>query len=692
LISQIDLESSVRFVQGVGPARQRMLENINVHSVRDLLYTFPRRYEDRRSLTSLSELEPGKVSSVIARVMEVSERNARNRKMLITTAVITDGAALINAVWFNRRGLEKLLFSGTRVALYGKIDRKYNRLQMVNPEIEVIDEDDSVQDIGRIIPVYPCTSGLNQKWLRNLIRYSLQHFLPQLEEFIPGSLSGKHDLLPLPEAVRSLHYPSDLQNWEKARYRMVFEEFLVLQTGLAIRKKSFLEGNVKAPVCKGNNTYRERFLTELIPFELTEAQKRVIDQIRDDMSRSVPMHRLLQGDVGSGKTVVALLSILNSLDSGYQAALMAPTEVLAQQHYARLSKDLSCLGISCELLSGSTAKRKREDILENIVSGKTKVIIGTHALFQKDVNYSRLGLVIVDEQHRFGVMQRKALKHKGEAPHTLVMTATPIPRTLTLSVYGDLSVSVLDELPPHRQQIETRWVKPRNTARLFSFLKGQIEAGRQIYWVCPVIEESESIDANSLQERYESLLSIFSGHSTEMLHGQMQSGEKEKRMRNFSSGKTDILVSTTVIEVGVDVPNATIIVIEGADRFGLSQLHQLRGRVGRGPFRSYCVLLTEASSEEARKRIKIMCSTNDGFTISEADLKLRGPGEVCGLKQHGVTDFRIADIVKDRKILYTARDDAFDLLDKDPDLLSALPLKEKVIRDLGKTLQLVETG
>jgi len=689
---KLDLDSPVRFLPGVGPVRQRLLENIGVSVVRDLLYAFPRRYEDRRSLTVLSDLKPGITASVIARVLEVKERQARKRKMTITTALVTDGASVAETIWFNRRGLQKLLCSGSKVALYGRIDRKYNRFQIVNPELELIDEKESAESIGRIIPIYPSTTGINQRWLRKTVAYALEHYMALLEDVIPVSLMDQHGLISLKKAVLSLHYPKSRENWKQARRRMVYEEFLVLQTGLAMRKKRFVSGPAEAPLCTGERSLSDRYKKEILPFSMTKSQQKVLEEIWQDMSKPFPMHRLLQGDVGSGKTAVAVTVILTAVENGYQAAFMAPTEILARQHYETLKNPLSSLGIDCEFLSGSASAAERTRVLGKISKGDTWVIAGTHSLFQEDVNYRSLGLVIVDEQHRFGVMQRQALKSKGKSPHTLVMTATPIPRTLTLSVYGDLSVSVIDEMPPGRQKTETRWVKPDNISRLFEFLEKQVGQGRQVYWVCPLIEESEKIKATSLEERFQNLKSTFCDLSVEMLHGQLYSSEKEEIMKRFKAGETDILVSTTVIEVGVDVPNATIIVIEGAERYGLSQLHQLRGRVGRGNVQSYCVLLSDPGSSEGLQRIKTMCSTIDGFEIAEADLKLRGPGEVCGLRQHGVTDFKIADLVRDRKILYQAREDAFSLVEKDPGLETAELLKRRVINDLGEVFLLVETG
>lgn len=687
------LDSPVRYLKGVGPARERLLARLEITTVRDLIFTFPRRYEDRRELTSLKDLVPGKVTFVLARVVDFQSRKARSRKMTISRVVITDGSTMAEVVWFNVRGLEKIMVPGRKLALYGKIERKYGRLQIQSPDFEIIEEDEEeLQEMGKIVPVYPSTAGIYQKWLRRTIRSSLSLHLQDVREILPLWVMEKHSFPPIRESLMDMHYPSDRQSWSESRTRLAYEEFFLLQTALALRKRSFQEGSGKAPRCGLREEGSSELLSSMLDFELTGAQKKVISQITSDMAGNVPMHRLLQGDVGSGKTVIAVYALLLAVDNGYQGLFMAPTEILAQQHFSRLKGLLSQMGVKSALLTGSMGSAERKNILSEIRTGSIKVVVGTHALFQDDVSYRDVGVVVVDEQHRFGVMQRNALKSKGEAPHMLVMTATPIPRTLTLSVYGDLAVSVMDEMPPGRQPVDTKWIKPANLHRLLNFLRKEVGKGRQIYWVCPLIEDSDAIDSTSLGEREEFLHQAFPDLHIGVLHGQLPQDKKDRQMEEFQKGNVDILLATTIIEVGVDVPNASIMVIDDADRFGLSQLHQLRGRVGRGKHKSYCILLSDPGNPDALERIRTMCTTNDGFRIAEVDLKLRGPGELCGLRQHGVTDFRVADLFRDRELLYLARDDAFKLVEDDPSLGNHEELRSRVFSELGETLHLVETG
>lgn len=687
-----DLDLPIQYLKGIGPSRSKKLARIDIVTARDILYTFPRRYEDRRCLTPLHALQDGKISSVVARVVSLSQRKTRKKGLTIVEAVVTDGDSLASAVWFNRKGLERLFFSGVTVAFYGKIEKKYGKTQLTNPDFEIIEKEDQVSEFSRIVPVYNTTEGLYQKWLRKFIHTGIELFLDSITEFLPRDIIVRNGLIPLGEAIREMHYPSGRNSWKRARKRLVFDEFFILQAGLAMRKGAFEKKEDKAPVISSSWSELQKDRETFFPFQLTTAQKRVLSEISEDLGRDVPMHRLLQGDVGSGKTIIAVLSMLQAVKDGYQAVFMAPTEILAQQHFQKLSGYLEGMGIGLAFLSGSMKGRERNRVLNDISNGQARIVVGTHALFQDGVEYRKLGLVVIDEQHRFGVLQRGALRHKGNNPHVLVMTATPIPRTLTLSVFGDLAVSVIDEMPPGRRRVDTRWARPSRVGELKRFLKGQIADGRQVYWVCPLIEDSESIEAVSLTERYEEINSSMNGIRSAFLHGQMPPSEKECIMSSFAAGKIDLLVATTVIEVGVDVPNATVMVIENADRFGLSQLHQLRGRVGRGGVQSYCILLADPVSSESKQRIKTMCDTGDGFRIAEADLKLRGPGEVCGIRQHGVTDFRVADLIKDRDVLISAREQAFAIVEKDRSLEGLPPLRQEVLRRVGKVLELVETG
>lgn len=685
----IALDSDVRFLAGVGPARARLLEKLSVRTVGDLLYLFPRRYEDRRFLTSLEALKPATTAAVLARVVAVESRKTRRPGLTLTKALITDGKAYGYAIWFNRRGLERLLPPGTEASFYGAIEFRQGKVQIGNPEVEVVDEGEP-DSVGRILPVYPATEGLSPLWLRRLVQQTLPLALPLLVESLPEAIRRRRALLDLAPAVEGLHYPEDGDHWRACRRRIAFQEFFLLQLGLALRRHQARHGGLSPRLSPSGP--RARAFIDSLPFPLTEAQRRVVAEIGADVSLEEPMHRLLQGDVGSGKTVVAVLALLAAVDGGLQGAFMVPTEVLAIQHHRRLSSLLGPLGVEVALLRGGMSAREKEESLVALEEGRVPLAVGTHALIEEGVRFKGLGLVVIDEQHRFGVLQRSALAGKGVSPHVLVMTATPIPRTLTVSIYGDLAVSVLDELPPGRRPVVTRRVKARGRDRLLAFIERQMEAGRQIYWVCPLVEESETLDVASAESRYEELSSLFPRRRLGLLHGQMASREKEAILTAFQGGEIDLLVATTVIEVGVDVANATVMVIEDAQRFGLSQLHQLRGRVGRSGMESYCLLLGEATTAEGQKRLEALCGTDDGFRIAEIDLRLRGPGEVCGTRQHGLTDFRVADLLRDGKILHEARAEAQELVRSDPSLSGSPRLKEELYGLYGERLQLAVTG
>jgi len=684
------LADPVRFVKGVGPARERQLGNLNVVTAEDLLFLFPRRYEDRRTLTPLSSLRAGAATTVIARVVAVEKRMTAKKKLSLTTLLLSDGHGMAKAVWFNRAGLETLFKSGVRVALYGRVESRNGVPQLVAPEFEVLDEEDAEDGLLSIVPLYPATTGLHQKTLRRIVRNALDEYLPLLEEFLPASLKKRRSLPDLTASMREMHYPTSREAWKAARRRLVFDEFFLLQTGLALRR-SRCETPLESapPLVRGR--YVEEYIERLLPFSLTGGQKRAMEEILADMERTVPMNRLLQGDVGSGKTVLALIALLAALDGECQGAFLAPTEILARQHYLRLSPVFSALGVSCALLTGSLGAKEKREVRSGLESGEIAVVIGTHALFSEDVSFARLGLAIVDEQHRFGVLQKRTFRAKGSSPHVLVMTATPIPRTLTLTVYGDLAVSMVSEMPPGRKGVATRAVAPKKLPGVLGFLKRRFDAGERAYWICPLIEESDS-DLAAAAARFESLSAEFEAYGVVLLHGKLSSGEKDRAMEDFRSGATALLVSTTVVEVGVDVPEATVMVVEDAVRFGLSQLHQLRGRVGRGNREGFCILICSPSTPESRQRIEAFCSTDDGFAIAEADLRLRGPGEICGVRQSGVTDFRIADLLKDQELLKIAREEAFPLVENDPELVCAPLLARRVLHVLGRLLNLVETA
>jgi len=685
------LDRSVRFLGGVGPKRASLLMKLGVKTIEDLLFLFPRRYEDRRHITPLSSIEPDTFATLLVRIVGVEKRTTRKRNLNLTIATITDGSQIAQALWFNRKRLENILVPGSMVALYGKVKRSFGLLQVINPEFEIVEAKSSPEEMGKIVPVYPLTEGLNQRWLRQLVRQALMEYLPYVEEFMPTEILARNGLPSLKDALLGYHYPDDEGCWRLCRKRLAFDELFLLQLGLAV-KKAQLKDEIKAPKLCWHGPLQRSFIERCLDFELTNAQKRVLDEIADDVTKDVPMNRLLQGDVGSGKTVIAVAAMLASADAGYQSALMVPTEVLAKQHYNKIRAWLDKLNLKATLLTSSLTPQERQKAYGDIKMGISDIVIGTHALIQEGVEFKGLGLVVIDEQHRFGVLQRLTLVDKGKSPHVLVMTATPIPRTLALTVYGDLSVSVIDELPPGRPPIKTQWIKKDRLHVLYQFIKERLSLGEQAYWVCPLIDESESLDATSVLERYESLREEFSGFKVGLLHGRLDVSGKDETYEAFVRHEIDLLVATSVIEVGIDVPSASIMVIEDAYRFGLSQLHQLRGRVGRGSSQGFCFLLGDAPTPEARKRFKVLCSTNDGFVIAEEDLKLRGPGAFCGVRQHGVTDFKVADLVKDVELLQKARTEAQKLVSADPTLSRYPLLKRKLFITLGETLSLALTA
>ncbi len=670
----------------MGPVRGARLEKLGVRTIGDLLFFFPRRYEDRRKLTALKDLCPDSIAGSVATVVSVENLISGRKKMPLTRAMLSDGLSLASALWFNRKGLDRLLSSGTSVALFGRVSVDRNLLQFVAPEFEILENGQVPRIVGTIVPVYPLTAGLTDQWLRSVVARLLEG---DLDLFDPLPLDFKKDLelAALEDSVREMHRPSSPDAWRTARRRLAFDELFAHQVGLALRRRRFSQRR-GAPFLPPNGVLRRRIEDEL-PFDLTEDQRSVLSEIAEDLSSDVPMNRLLQGDVGSGKTVVALLSMLQAVDAGYQAAFMAPTSILAQQHGLRLETMLAPMGVSVVTLTGGSGPR-REDLLEAIARGDAHIVVGTHALIQEDVRFARLGLAVIDEQHRFGVLQRGSLGKKGLDPHVLVMTATPIPRTLAMSVYGDLAVSVIRSMPLGRMPVKTRWIASHRQDDLYGFMAREMDKGHRIFWVCPIIEESEHLDVRPLDERYQSLTSRF-GDRVGMLHGRMTSNDRFQAMEAFASGKRPLLASTTVIEVGVDVPEATVMVIENAERFGLSQLHQLRGRVGRGDVQSWCFLLGSPGTSRGSKRLDALCSSSDGFAIAEADLAIRGPGEICGVRQHGVTDFQVADLVRDVELLVLARKRAFQLIQEDPNLKAMPALGELVYRRYGEKLNLAAT-
>ena len=682
------LASSIRFLRGVGEKRAQAFARLGIFVVEDLLFFFPRRYEDRRALTPLGDLQPDTFSAVVAEVAAPPAGPAGYRFGPLSI-LLTDGVHTVRAVWFNNPRLVSRFRPGMRLALYGRVEYR-GGLQLTNPEFEVL-EGDGTASVGRIVPVYPLAAPLSQRWTRRLVGTVLESYGGELTDFLPDSLRRRHGMKALPAAVRELHCPEDRNSWLRARNRLAFDELFLLQIGLLLRRRTYAASGHAVPIRPGRKF--QALMGPGLPFEPTGAQRRAVAEILGDMNSRTPMNRLLQGDVGSGKTFVASAAILAAADSGVQSVFMAPTEILAQQHYFNLKEMLGSQGIETVLLTGGQRAAERRSAAEAIRNGGAQVVVGTHAVFGDEVRFARLGLVIVDEQHRFGVLQKNSLIAKASAPHVLVMTATPIPRTLVLSIYGDLEVSILDELPPGRAPIKTIRMSAGIEKTLLDQVREEIRRGRQVYWVCPLIEDEERGEPRAVVSRFGRLSSALPEVRIAMLHGRLPMGEKENIMRSFSEGKTDLLVATAVIEVGLDVPNATLMIVEDAGRFGLAQLHQLRGRVGRGRAEGVCILLEGGeTSLEGRERIEAMLRTTSGFDLAEEDLKQRGPGEVCGIRQHGVTDFRVADLVRDRRLLGLARDEAGRLLETDPQLESTPLLREELDRKLGKTLELAGTA
>jgi len=670
-----DLNISARFIKGVGPSRLSVLSRLGIETVHDLLYCFPRRHEDRSRIKKVGEVRPGNLETIKARVLTFGERISK-RGMSIFQVAVGDSTGVIHATWFNQPYMKDRFKIGQELILCGKVER-YNYLQINNPEYEVLTgTKEDFAHIGRIVPVYPLTESLNQRWFRNIMKFTVDNYADEIIEILPFEMRRRNNLIALKEAVRNIHFPVSGLVLKKARERIIFDEFLILLTGIALKR-----ANIKIDLTGYSHSVDGdmigRFKNNL-DFQLTKSQARVISEIEEDMKSQKPMNRLLQGDVGSGKTIVALYALILTVQNGYQGALMVPTEILAEQHYRNVKTLTNGLGINVMLLSGDLKEEERRRRYQMIDIGEADIVIGTHALIQEGVNFKNLGLVVIDEQHKFGVMQRAMLQSKSRNPDILVMTATPIPRTLALTVYGDMDVSTIDELPPGRGEIKTFFFEEKNREKAYKIAEEQIRIGRQAYVVYPIIDESEKSDMRAAVKMHKDLSGRFPDLKIGLLHGRMKSREKEAVMHDFKDRKIDMLVSTMVIEVGVDISNASVMIIEHAERFGLSQLHQLRGRIGRGEHLSYCILISEPKSEDAKHRINAMLETQDGFKIAEADLEIRGPGEFFGTRQHGLPELKIANIVRDRDLLEIAKQEAFDLIKRDRFL--RLP-ENRLIRD-----------
>ena len=657
---------------GIGKKRQEDLAKLGLKSIEDFLSYIPRRYEDRSQLKPFSQLINGNVETILGTISKVEILRPK-KYVSILKVILHNNSQSIAAVWFNQTFLKNKLKPGMQVIVTGKVDFRYEK-QIVVSDYEAYDPDGKQLHTARIVPVYSGSEQISSKFLRDVIYNILEKYLLNVTETIPEEIINKYDLLKLEEAIKEIHFPSNWQLLKRARYRLVFEELFLLQLGIKNLKKQLIN-------MVGISHTKEKKLTDSllnsIPFSLTQAQVRVVSEIGKDMEEEIVMSRLVQGDVGSGKTIIAAWSLVKALAGGYQGALMAPTEILAEQHYLSLKEMLKPLGIDPVLLTGSLTLSEKRKKLYHILQGDIKLVIGTHALIQDEVIFRNLGLVVIDEQHRFGVKQRLALQEKGLNPDVLVMTATPIPRSLALTLYGDMDLSVIDELPPGRQPVKTYHIMENMRQKVYNLINREIKNGQQVYIVCPLIEESEKLDLEDALRLAENLkTNIFPQFEIGILHGRMGLEEKEQVMARLRTGKIAILVTTTVIEVGVNVPNATVIVVENAERFGLAQLHQLRGRVGRGDKQAYCILISDPKTEEGKARMEVMTQSGDGFYIAEQDLKIRGPGEIFGTRQHGLPDLKIADLVEDRLILEEAKNLAEQIISEGLDIPKYQKLKE----------------
>ena len=657
----LDLNKDVKYVKTVGPSRVKLLNKLKIYTLKDLIEYYPRDYEDRSKPKNLYECVDGEEVLIEAMPMERINEMHKGR-MTISKLIVKDQTGTCYITWFNQGYLRDKFQPGRMYRFFGKISIKGSRYEMNSP---VYDEIDQSKNTGKIIPIYPLTFELKQNTLRRIIENGLLEVKGQLTETLPEYILKENNLWDINSTIERIHFPVEFSDFNKARERLVFEELLTMQLALLKLKNNYeheIDGIQFSKDAKMSD------VINMLPFRLTKAQLRVLEEIDSDMESNKPMNRLLQGDVGSGKTVVAMIAAYKAVKSGYQAAIMAPTAILASQHLESFQGILEELGIRTELLISSITKKKKTEILEKLQNGEIDILIGTHAILEENVVFKNLGLVVTDEQHRFGVKQRGTIASKGQNPDIIAMSATPIPRTLALILYGDLDISIIDELPPNRKKIETYAVRKNMEERVNNFIRKQIKEGRQAYIVCPLVEENEDMEGLQsvieLAERYQK--ETFSEYKVAYLHGKMKPKEKDEIMLKFKDGEIQILIATTVIEVGVNVPNASIMVVENAERFGLAQLHQLRGRVGRGEYQSYCILKYEGNGDTIRQRMKVMCDTNDGFVISEKDLELRGSGDFFGTEQHGLPEFKIANLFEDIGILKKVQGLAIKIMKEDP--------------------------
>lgn len=689
--------TSIQYLKGIGPKRKKSFSDRGVDTIEELLYYFPRRYEDRTNFSNISELKEGEVSTIKTQVLTGGQRNSwRRRAFSITEAVLADKTGKINCVWFNQPYLKEYLKTGTSLILFGKVEIYNGRMQMNNPEFEFLDgEDDDSLNIGRIVPIYTLPQGSSQRSMRHLIKGAMDEFLPKIKDYLPFDLRSRNNLLNLAQSLLNIHFPQDLELQKQALMRLSFEEFFIFQLPLVLRKLRHKENKgIKHIV---NAKLIEDFISQL-PFKLTSAQQKVLDEIKADMASGQAMQRLLQGDVGSGKTVVATLASLIAIQSGHQAAFMAPTEILARQHYVKITSQLAELvfagrEIRVGLLTGQG--KEKDKIYQEIKEGKIDLVIGTHALLQEELKFKALSFIVIDEQHKFGVGQRALLPKKGNNPDVLIMTATPIPRTLAITLYGDLDISVINELPAGRIPVKTMHFNQKNREKGFAIAREELSYGRQAYIIYPVIEESYALDIAGAKKMFAELKEgEFKDFRLGLIHGKLKTKEQQEVMLKFRNKELDLLVSTTILEVGIDIPNATCMIVAHAERFGLSQLHQLRGRIGRANLQSFCILISDAQTDESKARLQAMVSSSDGFRISEEDLKIRGPGEFFGNRQHGLAELKLANPLTQMQLLKAAREEAIKLLSQDP-RLEERPhqlLKEKLLQRFPEYEKLILVG
>lgn len=694
------LGQSVQYLKGVGPKKAKIFNKMGIVTLEDLLYYFPHRYEDRTSLVPIKDMKVGLTYTVRAQVLARGQRQAhRRRGFSIFELIVGDASGRLYCVWFNQPYLKDYFLVGSSLILYGKVELYGARLQMTQPEFELInDNDDESLSMGRIVPIYTLSQGLTQRTFRKLIKNVLNEYLPNMNDFLSFDIRSRNNLLNRAKALLNIHYPQDQESQKQAYKRLAFEEFFLFQIMLALRKSKNKE--IPGIAHKTEGQLVDQFIASL-GFTLTQAQKEVITEIKADMAKPIPMQRLLQGDVGSGKTVVAEISCLMAIQGGYQSAFMVPTEVLARQHYENIGNRVKGLGfrekeIKIGLLTSNLNKKEKDAIYSAIESGEIDLVIGTHALLSEKVKFRNLGVVVIDEQHKFGVGQRALLPRKGTNPDVLIMTATPIPRTLAITIYGDLDISVIRQLPAGRLPIKTAHFTLRQRKSAYDIAKAQLRLGHQVFVIYPVIEESFTLDIEGAEKMYLRLKNYeLNDFSVGLVHGRIKPEIQADLMMKFKNKELDVLVSTTILEVGIDIPNATCIIIENAERFGLSQQHQLRGRVGRGAFESYCLLISDPQTDEAKARINAMVRYNDGFYIAEEDLKIRGPGEFFGSRQHGLSELRISNPLAQMHLLKKTREEAIRLVQSDSslqakpnnslhaELLHRFPEYEKLILGFG---------